>query len=300
MTGILLLDKDPGMSSQKCVFKVRALTGARKAGHGGTLDPMASGLLPILLGNATKLSEFLLTGDKEYVAGVRFGVETDTLDVTGQVLAETSRRPTKEELEEALPFFTGEILQTPPMYSALSVGGEKLYRLARQGIEVERRPRSVAVHRLTLCSFTGEEAVLAVSCSKGTYIRSLIADLGHRLGCGACMSSLRRTASAGFHLRDAHTLTQLEEAAEEGRLEELVISPEDLFLSLPAAETSSAFYYKLLWDGQRVLQKKLGTRVGEGELVRWTKNGRFVGLLREIETEEGSALAAVWRGEECC
>ena len=114
------------------------------------------------------------------------------------------------------------------------------------------------------------------------------------------MSSLRRTASAGFHLRDAHTLTQLEEAAEEGRLEELVISPEDLFLSLPAAETSSAFYYKLLWDGQRVLQKKLGTRVGEGELVRWTKNGRFVGLLREIETEEGSALAAVWRGEECC
>ncbi len=298
--GILLLDKDPGRSSQKCVFKVRALTGARKAGHGGTLDPMASGLLPILLGNATKLSEFLLTGDKEYVAGVRFGVETDTLDVTGQVLAETSRRPTKEELEEALPFFTGEILQTPPMYSALSVGGEKLYRLARQGIEVERRPRSVAVHRLTLCSFTGEEAVLAVSCSKGTYIRSLIADLGHRLGCGACMSSLRRTASAGFHLRDAHTLTQLEEAAEEGRLEELVISPEDLFLSLPAAETSSAFYYKLLWDGQRVLQKKLGTRVGEGELVRWTKNGRFVGLLREIETEEGSALAAVWRGEECC
>ncbi|MBQ6000058.1 MAG: tRNA pseudouridine(55) synthase TruB [Clostridia bacterium] len=300
MTGILLLDKDPGMSSQKCVFKVRALTGARKAGHGGTLDPMASGLLPILLGNATKLSEFLLTGDKEYVAGVRFGVETDTLDVTGQVLAETPCRPTKEELEEALPFFTGEILQTPPMYSALSVGGEKLYRLARQGIEVERRPRSVAVHRLTLCSFTGEEAVLAVSCSKGTYIRSLIADLGHRLGCGACMSSLRRTASAGFHLRDAHTLTQLEEAAEEGRLEELVISPEDLFLSLPAAETSSAFYYKLLWDGQRVLQKKLGTRVGEGELVRWTKNGRFVGLLREIETEEGSALAAVWRGEECC
>lgn len=298
--GILLLDKDPGMSSQKCVFKVRALTGARKAGHGGTLDPMASGLLPILLGNATKLSEFLLTGDKEYVAGVRFGVETDTLDVTGQVLAETPRRPTKEELEEALPFFTGEILQTPPMYSALSVGGEKLYRLARQGIEVERRPRSVAVHRLTLCSFTGEEAVLAVSCSKGTYIRSLIADLGHRLGCGACMSSLRRTASAGFHLRDAHTLTQLEEAAEEGRLEELVISPEDLFLSLPAAETSSAFYYKLLWDGQRVLQKKLGTRVGEGELVRWTRNGRFVGLLREIETEEGSALAAVWRGEECC
>ncbi len=115
MTGILLLDKDPGMSSQKCVFKVRALTGARKAGHGGTLDPMASGLLPILLGNATKLSEFLLTGDKEYVAGVRFGVETDTLDVTGQVLAETSRRPAKEELEEALPFFTGEILQTPPM-----------------------------------------------------------------------------------------------------------------------------------------------------------------------------------------
>ena len=114
------------------------------------------------------------------------------------------------------------------------------------------------------------------------------------------MSSLRRTASAGFHLRDAHTLTQLEEAAEEGRLEELVISPEDLFLSLPAAETSSAFYYKLLWDGQRVLQKKLGTQIGEGELVRWTRNGRFVGLLREIETEEGSALAAVWRGEECC
>ena len=188
------------MSSQKAVHKVRSLTGVSKAGHGGTLDPMACGLLPILLGGATKLSDFLLTGDKGYIAGLRFGLVTDTLDVTGQVLRSSGLRPKREQLEAVLPRFTGELLQTPPMYSAISQGGQKLYKLARQGIEVERAPRRVNIHSLRLLEFSGDGALLEVECSKGTYVRSLVFDLGEALGCGACMSSLRRTMSAGFRV----------------------------------------------------------------------------------------------------
>ncbi len=294
MTGILLLDKESGMSSQKAVHKVKQLTGATKAGHGGTLDPMACGLLPILLGSATKLSDFLLTGDKGYVADLRFGLVTDTLDVTGQVQRECATRPTREQLECALSSFTGEQLQTPPMYSALSIGGEKLYKLARQGIEVKREPRRVTVRSIRLLQFQRDEAKIEVVCSKGTYIRSLIFDLGEALSCGACMSGLRRTMSAGFSVTDAHTLAQVERAVQQGRLSQLVLPPERLFEELPELEFAS-FYQKLLFDGQRVLQKKLGSNLPAGAMARWTRRGVFAGLLKETETGEGSALSVVWR-----
>ncbi len=294
MTGILLLDKESGMSSQKAVHKVRSLTGVSKAGHGGTLDPMACGLLPILLGSATKLSDFLLTGDKGYIAGLRFGFVTDTLDVTGQVLRSSDLRPKREQLEALLPRFTGELLQTPPMYSAISQGGQKLYKLARQGIEVERAPRRVNIRSLRLLEFSGEKALLEVECSKGTYVRSLVFDLGEALGCGACMSSLRRTMSAGFRVEQAHTLAQVEAAVQQDRLRELVLSPETLFEELPELEFP-AFYQKLLFDGQRVLQRKLGSSLPTGAMARWKRDGAFAGLLRETQTSEGSALCVVWR-----
>ena len=282
------------MSSQKAVHKVKKLTGAAKAGHGGTLDPMACGLLPILLGSATKLSDFLLTGNKGYVADLRFGLVTDTLDVTGQAQRECAARPTREQLERVLPSFTGELLQTPPMYSAISIGGEKLYKLARQGIEVKREPRRVTVHSIKLLEFQKDEAKIEVFCSKGTYIRSLIFDIGEALSCGACMSSLRRTMSAGFSVTDAHTLAQVEFAVQQGRLSHLVLPPERLFEELPELEFA-AFYQKLLFDGQRVLQKKLGSSLPAGAMARWMRRGVFAGLLKEIETGEGSALSVVWR-----
>ncbi|MBQ3077693.1 MAG: tRNA pseudouridine(55) synthase TruB [Clostridia bacterium] len=294
LSGIVLLDKEAGISSQKAVFQVRRLFDVKKAGHGGTLDPMAEGLLPVLLGSATKLSDYLLTGDKGYLAGLRFGVETDTLDTTGTVLSTSDKRPTREQLEQALSLFRGQITQVPPMYSAISVGGEKLYKLARQGIEVEREARSVTIHRLTLQSFDGDSATLDIGCSKGTYVRTLIADLGRALGCGACMSSLRRTEAAGFQIEGSFTRLALEQLSSEGRLSEALLPPEVLFTDLPAVSTI-AFYDKLLFDGQKVLQKKTGSRLAPGQLARWIRRGQFGGLVRETETEQGSAVQAVWR-----
>ena len=294
VTGILLLDKATGKSSQRAVHEVQRALGASKAGHGGTLDPMAEGLLPVLLGSATKLSRFLLEGDKGYEATFLPGLVTDTLDTTGQ---ELERRPfdlSAEQIEAALTPFRGQIEQVPPMYSAISIGGKKLYKLARKGIEVERQPRAVTIYALELLGWDGREARIAVSCSKGTYIRSLIADIGTQLGCGACMSGLRRTAAAGFSVADAVTMEQLERAVAEGGADALVIRPETLFEALPIV-SPQPFFTKLLHDGQRVLQPKLGSDIPPQGMARLYHEGAFFGLLTESETPEGSALALSWR-----
>lgn len=198
MTGILIVDKPAGWTSQDVTAKLRGVFHERRVGHGGTLDPMATGVLPVFLGRATRAVPFFESAEKEYVAGIRFGIVTDTQDSTGQVLETHPVGVTEMELRTALAAMTGPQLQLPPMYSAIKVGGKKLYEIARKGGTVERAARPIELFELELLSFTGEDAVFRVRCSKGTYIRTVCHDLGQALGCGGCMTSLRRTAAGGY------------------------------------------------------------------------------------------------------
>lgn len=213
--GVLLLDKPLGMTSNDALQKARRLFSAAKAGHTGTLDPLATGLLPLCFGEATKFSADLLDADKTYVAKVKFGIATDSGDAEGQVIATHDVHFGESELRAVLPRFSGAIQQIPPMYSALKFGGRPLYELARQGIEIERKPRDVTIYTLELLAFAGDEAVLRVACSKGTYIRSLAMDLGEALGCGAHLIGLRRTVVGRLNLEQAVTLETLTSLDEE-------------------------------------------------------------------------------------
>ena len=209
LNGVLMLDKAPGASSNAALQQAKRLYQAAKAGHAGTLDPLATGLLPILFGEATKFSSDLLDADKSYAAEIRLGVSTTTADAEGEVIATRAVSVTPEELAAALARFSGSILQTPPLYSALKHAGKPLYVYARAGIEIEREPRKVTIRALDLHSFEGERLALSVTCSKGTYIRSIAHDLGEMLGCGAHLAALRRTAVGRFGLDCAHTLEAL-------------------------------------------------------------------------------------------
>ncbi|MBE0621122.1 MAG: tRNA pseudouridine(55) synthase TruB [Burkholderiales bacterium] len=210
LSGVLMLDKAPGASSNAALQQAKRLYQAAKAGHAGTLDPLATGLLPILFGEATKFSSDLLEADKSYAAEIKLGVSTATADAEGEVIATRAVNVTAEQLAAALQTFRGDILQTPPLYSALKHAGKPLYAYARAGIDIERAPRRVTIHVLALQSFEGERLALSVTCSKGTYIRSIAHDLGELLGCGAHLTALRRTAVGRFGLDCAHTLESLE------------------------------------------------------------------------------------------
>lgn len=211
MNGVLVLDKPPGMSSAYAVDAVKKRLNAKRAGHGGTLDPIATGVLPICLDEATKLAAYLLADDKEYEADLLLGVETDTLDRTGQVIAtRDAAHVTREAIEAALVARTGEHDQLPPMFSAIKIGGRRLYHSARAGEEVERTTRRVRIDRLALLACELPRIRIAMACSKGTYVRSLIADIGTDLGCGAHMTELRRTRSGVFTLDMAHDLDRLD------------------------------------------------------------------------------------------
>ncbi|HWP79703.1 MAG TPA: tRNA pseudouridine(55) synthase TruB [Candidatus Acidoferrum sp.] len=282
LTGLLLLDKPAGMSSHRAVAIVRRLSGA-KVGHAGTLDPMATGLLILLLGSATKLSSELLEGDKSYFAQALLGRETDTLDTTGTTLQERPVHVTRARLEEVLAGFRGPITQTPPMYSAVSVGGMRMYKLARKGLEVERPTRTVIIYELELHAFEGDRFSFSVACSKGTYIRSLIADVGAALGCGACMEALRRTRSSGFAIEDAHTPEEVEARG----AADLLIAPERLFERLPVLAPSE-FFLRLLTGGQWVDGAKLCAM--EEKYRLYGENG-FIGLLKRRDEKYG----LVWR-----
>lgn len=232
--GVLLLDKPVGLSSNDALQKARRLFSAAKGGHTGTLDPLASGLLPLCFGEATKFSADLLDADKTYEATVKLGVTTDSGDAEGTVTATRPVDVSEADVLAALPRFTGAILQVPPMHSALKRGGRPLYELARKGIEVEREARPVTIYAIELHSFEGDSLSLRVKCSKGTYIRVLAADLGEALGCGAHLSALRRTGVGDLDLADGITLAALEAMAEEQRPAGL--QPVDALLqSLPAA-----------------------------------------------------------------
>ena len=207
--GILVIDKSAGWTSQDVAAKLRGVFHERRVGHGGTLDPMATGVLPVFIGRATRAAEFLESAEKEYVAGLRLGVVTDTQDTSGTVLETNPVCVTRAQLEAALRQFLGPIEQIPPMYSAIKINGQKLYELARRGQEVARRPRSITIHALELLEGEGADWTVRVRCSKGTYVRTLCHDLGRALGCGGCMSSLRRTRAGSFTLAQAVTMQQV-------------------------------------------------------------------------------------------
>jgi len=266
--GVLLLDKAPALTSHDVVGRIRRLYGTRQVGHTGTLDPMATGLLPILIGRAVKASEYLMTHNKCYEATLRLGLTTDTEDITGQVLTRTDALPSAAEVEAILPAFRGEILQIPPMYSALKRGGEKLCDLARRGIEIERAARPVTVHALSLTVLDETEGLyaLSVACSKGTYIRTLCADIGRALGCGGVMASLRRTGTGGFSLADAVTLEELEAMSPEER-EARLLPTESLFAEAPILRLPP-FYAHLAQSGCEIYLKKLGLHYPVGTRLR--------------------------------
>ena len=217
--GIIVIDKSPNWTSMDVCAKLRGIFQEKRIGHAGTLDPMATGVLPVFVGRATRAVEFAGEGEKEYVAGLRLGLVTNTQDTSGETLEEHPVSVTQEELERVLEQFRGEIDQVPPMYSAIKINGKKLYELARKGREVERPARKVTIHALTLESREGEaDFTIRVRCSKGTYVRTLCHDIGQALGCGGCMSSLRRTMAAGFTLEDAVKLEQVQQAEDPAKL----------------------------------------------------------------------------------
>lgn len=237
LCGVLCVNKPAGFTSFDVIAKLRGILKMKRLGHTGTLDPMATGVLPVLCGRAAKAADILPDHDKTYEAGFRFGITTDTQDCTGKVLSERDASGvTYEALSETVKNFRGEIMQVPPMYSAVSVGGKRLYELARQGKEIEREPRKITVYSLEIKEYdeNGRSGIFEISCSKGTYIRALINDIGEALGCGGIMTSLVRTKACGFDLSDCVTIEQLQDIASAGGdLSEVIKPVEDIFSYLP-------------------------------------------------------------------
>ncbi|HEC17170.1 MAG TPA: tRNA pseudouridine(55) synthase TruB [Sedimenticola sp.] len=275
--GILLLDKPLGITSNAALQQVKRIFHARKAGHTGSLDPLADGLLPICFGSATKISAYLLDADKRYRVRVRLGVTTTTADAEGEVLRTCpTEGVTEQAIRSVLSTFVGEIQQLPPMYSALKHKGERLYKLARQGIEVEREPRLVTIHALELLCCDLPEFELDVHCSKGTYVRTLAEDIGEALGCGAHVSALRRTGVGPFGTEGIVSMETIEARAEEGpeALDQLLLPVESALADWPAVRLSgdAAYYLRM---GQPVLVPKAPT---EGWVRLYAGEGRFIGV----------------------
>ena len=283
-SGIIIIDKPSGITSHNCISKLRYLLKIRRIGHCGTLDPLASGVLPIMIGSAVKASEYLVDHDKRYYAGIKLGLTTTTEDTTGEVLARyEGDLPDYEQFCEVAKSFEGEIMQTPPMYSALKVGGVKLYDLAREGITVERKARKVNIYSIEP-ERNGDEFFLDVRCSKGTYIRTLCADIGEKLGCGACMSSLTRSEVDVFTREDAIVFDDLNSMSVEEILSHL-IPVERMFMYLPEARMDE-FFDRLFRQGQKIKLSKLrGIKGDVGDLFRvYDKNGFYaLGEITEIE-----------------
>jgi tRNA pseudouridine55 synthase len=282
LDGVLLLDKPAGFSSNLALQKVKRLLRAQKAGHTGTLDPFATGVLPICLGEATKFSQFLLDADKVYLAQLRLGVRTATGDPEGEVLETRPVRVTEADIGGVLPRFQGEFLQTPPMHSAIKHDGRPLYEYARRGQEIERRPRPVRIHALELTGFDGERLSLRVHCGKGFYVRTLAEDIGGALGCGAHLERLRREAVGPFGLADAVTWPDLEGMGPEER-EGRLLAVDRLVLGLPRLDLDPEAAWQL-GHGQAIW--RTGLRVGEMLRVYGPQDD-FMGVA--VVNEEGKA-----------
>lgn len=275
MNGILLVDKPADWTSNDVVIKLKGVLHERRIGHSGTLDPMATGLLVVFVGRATRAVEFAEAHDKRYIAGLRLGLVTDTQDISGTVLESRDADVSAAELRPALARFIGEQEQVPPMYSAIKVNGRRLYDIARSGGEVERKARKIKISRIDIVGRKNGDYLLDISCSKGTYIRALCNDIGAALGCGGCMSSLRRVAAGEFSVDSAHTLEEVIAAAEEGEAESLLLPIDSLFKSLPTFEVDEP-REKRIRNGSEIKTPYLS----DGEYRVYSKSGEFLMLGR--------------------
>ncbi len=293
LCGVILVNKHKGVTSHDIVFKIRKLYNTKKVGHTGTLDPLATGVLPVLVGRAAKAAEYLLSENKEYTARIRLGITTDTEDITGKILTKSDTLPTKNEFFEACCHFVGEIEQVPPMYSALKVNGEKLVDLARKGIEIERQARKINIYSIEPRVINEQEGEyeISVSCSKGTYIRTLCADIGAFLGCGAVMTELQRTKSGSFEIKNAYTVSELEEMDFDARCG--LLTPAEELFSEAEAVVLPDFYARLCKSGCEIYQKKIKTDFTKDSFVRiYDKNG-FFALGQVKDYPNGSAIKAI-------
>lgn len=280
LNGIISIYKEAGYTSHDVVAKMRGICRQKKIGHTGTLDPQATGVLPVCLGSGTKLCDMLTEKEKEYKAVMLLGVTTDTQDTTGQVLSEKTVTVTEEQVEHACRSFLGKYQQVPPMYSALKVNGKKLYELAREGKEVERKAREVEILDLQILSVQLPRVEFLVRCTKGTYIRTLCADIGEKLGCGACMESLLRTKVGSFDLEHSVTLSQLEDLRDEGRVDSVLFPVEKAF-EQTAFLTVKEEFSKLLHNGNPLTVNQLleERREPAGVWVRmYSPEGRFMAV----------------------
>jgi tRNA pseudouridine55 synthase len=295
INGFIVIDKPAGITSHDVVSRVRRILGTRKVGHTGTLDPFATGVLPVAVNDGTKTIPFLDEGVKCYEALMQLGVATDTLDMTGSVVRTGDcSSVSRQQLLDVFKGFTGPILQIPPMYSAIKQGGQPLYKLARMGQEVERAARPVEIHSIDILSFTPPFVSMRVTCSRGTYIRTLADDIGAMTGCGAALKELRRTASGPFEINAAHTLEELERAVHEGVVSSYAITPFNSLAHLQEIPLTDAGLAKVafgrspLWSETTV---EGGAMSGELSLVRLSHNGTLVAVAMLSHT--GDALPAI-------
>ncbi|MBQ7821047.1 MAG: tRNA pseudouridine(55) synthase TruB [Clostridia bacterium] len=291
LSGVLLVDKPEGITSHDVVGKIRKLYNTKRVGHTGTLDPLATGLLVVLIGRAAKAAEYLVADSKRYLTGLKLGVTTDTEDITGKVLTSSDITVSEAEFDTAVKSFIGDTLQTPPMYSALKVDGQKLVDLARKNIVIERESRPIHISSITYVREDEHHYKLTVDCSMGTYIRTLCADIGAKLGCGAVMSSLRRERSGSFTLVNAHTLDEIAALDENGRAG-LLIPTESLFYDLETVRFPE-FYERLCRNGAEIYQKKISTHYETGTRLRLYGKDGFFALGEVREYEDGSAIKAI-------
>lgn len=291
LSGLVIINKEEGITSQGVVNRVKRIFGVSKAGHTGTLDPMATGVLPVLVGRGVKASEFMLTSEKHYGATLLLGITTDTEDVTGEVLTECEVNLTKEEVLSAISRFVGEIMQTPPMYSALKVGGKKLCDLARRGEVIEREARPVTIHSIKAERINDREYYLDVVCSKGTYIRTLCADIGASLGVGGAMKTLKRLTASGYSIDEAKTLTELEEMTKEER-EAFIYPVEDVFKKYDEVRLPD-FFARLAHSGLEIYLHKIKKDYKVGTVLRICDSDGFFAVGEVREYEDGLAIKPI-------
>lgn len=294
ISGVLCVNKPSGMTSHDVVNSIRKLYRTKKVGHTGTLDPIADGVLTILLGKATKLSDYLSVDTKVYRAGIKFGTVTDSQDVTGEIISSCNSNVEETSLKKVCNEFIGKILQTPPMYSAKKINGEKLYNLARKGIVVERKPEEIEIYSIDVDEFDQKQqtAIITVNCSKGTYIRTLCDDVGKRLGCGACMTSLTRLSNGNFIIDNSYSPDAISSMTEEQRYS--IIQSTESVLSCYDKIVLPDFYAKLCNNGCEIYQRKIGDRHQVGCFLRmYNGNGVLLALGKVLEFNDGTAVKPV-------
>ncbi len=291
LIGILNVYKPKGQTSHNVVSFVRRQLNMKRVGHTGTLDPQATGVLPVLIGNATKLSDIIMADEKKYTARVVLGITTDTEDTTGEIIEKKDVSVTKEQLDEVIKSFIGEIDQIPPMYSAIKVDGQKLYQLARKGVEIERTPRKIVIYSIDVYDFDGMSFMMDVHCGKGTYIRSLCRDIGAYLGCGATMDTLERTMSGVFTLDAAYTFEQIEEAVKTGKIEDIIIAPDEVLGDFERVDAEPENVAKIK-NGIRLRPLQLGiNKYEENQIFRVYDDNKLLCLLKVSDCDGQMLLA---------